>query len=113
METQDKFVETKYVPDPPGTHKVNTFKDKPKAIFSRDNNPLSTQIGGNHYKNFVIQPVEFIIKNKLNFFQGNVIKYICRYMDKNGIEDLKKIKHYIELYIQLEYPNEVQSEQTM
>lgn len=64
---------------------------------------LSEQIGGQHYKNFVIQPIEFIQKNNLSFGQGNIIKYICRYKNKNGAEDLKKIKHYIDLLLQFEY----------
>jgi len=59
------------------------------------------QIGGNHYKEYKIQPIEFIMKNKLSFIQGNVIKYICRYENKNGIEDLEKIKHYCDLAIDL------------
>ena len=61
--------------------------------------PQSKQIGGNHYKNFHIQPYEFISKNDLSFFQGNVIKYVCRYLNKNGIEDIEKIIHYCELEI--------------
>ena len=48
---------------------------------------------------FEIQPYEFIAKNDLTFFQGNVIKYVCRYKHKNGIEDLEKIKHYCDLEI--------------
>jgi len=59
------------------------------------------QIGGTHYKEYKIQPIEFIMKNKLSFIQGNVIKYICRYENKNGIEDLEKIKHYCDLAIDL------------
>ena len=48
-----------------------------------------------------IQPYEFIAKNDLTFFQGNVIKYVCRYKHKNGIEDLEKIKHYCELDLEM------------
>ena len=59
------------------------------------------QIGGKHYKQYKIQPIEFIVKNKLSFIQGCVIKYICRFENKNGIEDLEKIKHYCDLQIQL------------
>jgi len=59
--------------------------------------PQYTQVGGNHYKEFTIQPYEFISKNNLSFFQGNVVKYVCRYLKKNGIEDLEKIIHYCEL----------------
>ena len=61
--------------------------------------PQDRQIGGKHYKNFCIQPYEFISKNNLSFFQGNVVKYACRYLNKNGIEDLEKIIHYCQLEI--------------
>ncbi len=71
-----------------------TNKDIFKDVFPQDK-----QIGGNHYKTFVIQPYEFISKNDLSFFQGNVVKYVCRYLNKNGIEDLEKIKHYCDLEI--------------
>jgi hypothetical protein len=57
------------------------------------------QVGGNHYKKYKIQPVEFIIKNNIGFVEGNVIKYILRFKDKGGIADLEKAKHYIELLI--------------
>ena len=59
--------------------------------------PQDKQIGGAHYKEFPIQPYEFISKNNLSFFQGNVIKYVCRYLHKNGEEDLDKIIHYCQL----------------
>ena len=61
--------------------------------------PQDKQIGGSHYKKFKIQPYEFISHNDLSFFQGNVIKYVCRYMNKNGIQDLEKVIHYCELEI--------------
>ena len=67
-----------------------------KSIF-KDAFHQDKQIGGSHYKSFLIQPYEFISKNDLSFFQGNVIKYVCRYLNKNGIEDLNKIIHYCEL----------------
>jgi len=54
---------------------------------------------GGVIKFFEIQPYEFIAKNDLSFFQGNVVKYVCRYKHKNGIEDLEKIKHYCDLEI--------------
>ena len=71
-----------------------TNKDMFDEVFPQDK-----QIGGSHYKFFTIQPYEFIAKNDLTFFQGNVIKYVCRYKYKNGIEDLEKIKHYCDLEI--------------
>lgn len=60
------------------------------------------QVGGDHYKKMPIQPLEFIAKNNLDFFQGCVIKYILRYKDKNGVEDLKKAIHFIEMMIEME-----------
>ena len=67
------------------------------SIF-KDLEPQEKQIGGKHYKNFHIQPYEFISKNNLSFFQGNVIKYVCRYLFKGtAIQDLDKIIHYCEL----------------
>lgn len=74
-----------------------------------DSNPLKKQEGGSHYKKFPIQPVEFIQKNNLNWCQGNVIKYVTRYKDKNGLEDLKKAKHYIDMLIDFEYQNPKES----
>ena len=65
-------------------------------------NALKLQIGGCHYKGFAIQPVEFIFKNKLNFIQGSIIKYVCRYTEKNGVEDLYKARHYIDMLIEFE-----------
>ena len=55
------------------------------------------QVGGKHYKNFKIQPIEFITANNLNFIQGCVIKYICRFDKKNGNQDIDKAIHYCEL----------------
>jgi len=62
--------------------------------------PSTRQEGGDHYSKHKIQPYTFIQTNGLSFFQGNVIKYVVRYKDKNGIEDLKKIIHYCELEIE-------------
>ncbi len=59
--------------------------------------PLVSQVGGDHYSKLNIQPVEYIIANNLNYLQGNVIKYVTRYRDKNGIEDLKKAEHYLQM----------------
>jgi len=63
------------------------------------------QVGGGHYTKYKIQPTEFIHKNKVPFIEGNIIKYVMRHKEKNGVEDLKKAKHYIDLLIQFEYEN--------
>lgn len=63
---------------------------------------LNTQIGGGHYKGKGIQPVEYIHANDLNFFEGNIVKYITRWKDKGGLEDLEKVIHYTRMLIELE-----------
>lgn len=65
-----------------------------------------TQIGGGHYASYKIQPTEFIHANNVPFIEGNVIKYVMRHRQKNGIEDLKKARHYIDLLIEFEYGKE-------
>jgi hypothetical protein len=66
--------------------------------------PLKSQVGGSHYMGMKIQPVEFIEKNGLSFLEGCVIKRMCRHRNKNGIEDLLKAKHEIDMLIKLVYP---------
>ena len=71
-----------------------------KEGHNTTNNPLDSQVGGNHYKNMAIQPAVYIHKNGIGFLAGAAIKYLSR--KKNGIEDLKKAKHIIEILISLE-----------
>lgn len=59
-------------------------------------------ISPQHYEQFEIEPVEFITQNRLNYLQGNIIKYILRYKQKNGLEDLEKAKTYLEYLINFE-----------
>ena len=61
---------------------------------------INEQIGGTHYRDKAIQPIEYILANDLGFCEGNIIKYVSRYKDKNGLEDLKKAKHYLEFLIE-------------
>jgi len=68
-----------------------------------DKTPLMNQIGGDHYRQGSIQPIEYIHANSMDFFSGNVVKYITRWKYKNGLEDLKKAKHYVELLMEQEY----------
>ena len=66
-------------------------------------NPLEAQIGGTHYSTMQIQPIEYIHANNVPFLEGNIIKYIMRHKKKNGVQDLEKAKHYLEILIQLDY----------
>lgn len=72
---------------------------------------LAAQIGGAHYKDCAIQPIEFIHANKLGYCEGNVVKYISRWRQKNGLVDLEKAKHYIDLLIELEGLNACQQKE--
>lgn len=63
--------------------------------------PLKEQIGGSHYKNFKMQPIELIAKTRCSFIQGNIVKYISRYKEKNGKQDLEKVIHYAKLALGL------------
>lgn len=68
------------------------------------------QEGGNHYKMLPIQPTEYILTNNLGWCESNVIKYISRWQFKNGLEDLKKARHYLDILIERQTP-EVTSEE--
>jgi hypothetical protein len=64
--------------------------------------PRNRQVGGNHYQSMPIQPAEFIHRNGIGFLAGNVIKYVCRYRAKGGVQDLEKARHYIDMLIEEE-----------
>jgi hypothetical protein len=63
---------------------------------------LDVQVGGGHYKTKGIQPIEYIHANNLNFSEGSIVKYITRWREKGGVKDLEKIKHYVDLLIEME-----------
>lgn len=69
----------------------------------KEKNQLNAQVGGEHYKNFKIQPIEFCHANKLGVIESNVVKYVCRHTTKGGKEDIEKAIHYLKLLLQLEY----------
>ena len=63
------------------------------------------EVGGTHYLKQAYQPIQLIAELNLNFFQGNIVKYLTRYKDKNGLEDVNKAVHYAELGSELSPPN--------
>lgn len=73
----------------------------PVAALPPESSALDVQIGGNHYKGMRIQPIQFIVANGIGFLEGNIIKRICRWQVKDGIVDLEKIKHEVDLLIEL------------
>lgn len=80
-------------------HKV-IWVEKPEAQTDKAVNDI--QIGGGHYKERAIQPWDYIAANGLDFFQGNVVKYVTRFREKNGVQDLQKARHYIDKLIEIE-----------
>lgn len=62
---------------------------------------MKKQVGGSHYNKFAIQPTEFIYKNNIPFIEGCAIKYLCRWRDKGGVQDLDKAIHFIEMLKEL------------
>lgn len=71
---------------------------KPTAIGPET--ALDIQVGGDHYKGMKIQPVEFIVANDIPYREANAIKYLCRHKNKNGLQDLKKAAHYVQMLIE-------------
>jgi hypothetical protein len=62
---------------------------------------LNNQVGGEHYKRFIIQPVQFCYRNGLNNCQSEAISYICRAPFKGGKQDVEKAIHTLELWLEL------------
>lgn len=61
------------------------------------------QVGGDHYKKCGIEPVEYIHANGLDFFRGNIVKYVTRDKDKNGAEDIRKVIDYANMILEFDY----------
>lgn len=66
--------------------------------------PSLEQVGGTHYVDKKIQPWDYIAANNLDFFQGSIIKYVTRFRDKGGVDDLRKAQHFLAKLIELSEP---------
>ena len=90
--------------DPPGT---GLFRVKstliPEGMVTQEK-ANNMQVAGDHYKSKAIQPWDFIAANAIGFFEGNAIKYLSRWREKGGVEDLRKARHYIDKLIELYTP---------
>lgn len=75
------------------------MKEENKEANKNDASQSIDNINPQHYQ-LAIQPIDYIVKNNLDFLEGNVIKYVSRYKQKNGLEDLLKAKKYLELLIE-------------
>ena len=83
--------------------KLLTAHTPPFDSVETPKNPLEVQSGGNHYKSMPIQPIEYSMANGLDMCQANVVKYVTRFREKNGVEDLNKARHCIDLLEHFEY----------
>lgn len=77
------------------------LEDFATRVDGKGSSPDETQVGGDHYKDNTIQVWDAIHDWGLGYFSGNVIKYVARHQKKNGIEDLKKARHYLDKLIAL------------
>jgi hypothetical protein len=76
------------------------FANDPQVVEFKKNGPaLKTQVDGNHYVKCAIQPLDYIMANKLGFVEGNIVKYATRWQDKDGVVDLKKARDYLDKLI--------------
>ena len=83
----------------PAQQEASTEETKP---IQQEVKATDTQVGGNHYTKLAIQPMRYSMENGLDALQHTVIKYVTRFRDKNGIEDLEKAKHCIDMLIEFE-----------
>lgn len=58
------------------------------------------QVGGQHYQS-PIQHWDYVVANNLDYFQGQITKYVTRWRNKNGVQDLEKARHFLDKYIEL------------
>ncbi len=80
------------------------MSDNPHSLSGWDDeveaSALDVQVGGGHYKSKGIQPVQYCMANDIGFMEGSVIKYVTRWKDKGGVEDLKKARHFLDMLIE-------------
>lgn len=73
-------------------------RGRPRKVTTTAND---IQEGGSHYKDMPVQPWDYIVANKLGYLEGNIVKYVTRWQSKNGIEDLRKARHYLDKLIEV------------
>lgn len=71
-------------------------------LYTEEESSFHTQIGGEHYKDLPIQPAEYVHKNKIPYLEGSVIYYVTRWRQKNGIADIDKAIHTLQLLKEME-----------
>jgi hypothetical protein len=74
---------------------LKTMKEFEQASKAND-----VQVAGTHYKSKAIQPWDYIVANNLGYLEGNIVKYVSRWKDKGGVDDLRKARHYLDKLIE-------------
>mgnify|MGYP001068898275 CR=1 FL=1 len=73
----------------------------------------NNQVGGTHYSDLTIEPIQFIEANGLGYCEGNIIKYISRWKNKNGVEDIRKAAWYVNRLLQVELASQEAAQETI
>lgn len=81
---------------------AQTFTVSPPSKPFNMSEANKIQVAGSHYKGKTIQPWDFIAANELGYFEGNIVKYVSRWRDKGGVDDLRKAQHYLQKLIELQ-----------
>lgn len=84
--------------------KESLLEKPPADMKQQPEKPQLSQVGGSHYKDLAIQPVEFCQRNGLGYCESSVVKYVCRHRRKNGRQDIEKAIHFLQLLLEIEYP---------
>ena len=88
-------------PPIPTSDQIDLFHDNTRkhtqALKAND-----VQVAGNHYKGKTVQPWDYIVANNLGYLEGNIVKYVSRWKDKGGVDDLRKARHYLDKLIEVQ-----------
>jgi hypothetical protein len=93
-------------PPIPTSDQLDLFHDATRAIIQEQRKQLEAlkandvQVAGTHYKSKAVQPWDYIVANNLGYLEGNIVKYVSRWKDKGGVDDLKKARHYLDKLIE-------------
>jgi len=79
------------------TEQLELFPDEFRDIPTAND----VQVAGTHYKSKAIQPWDYIVANDLGYLEGNIVKYVSRWKDKGGVDDLRKAQHYLAKLIEV------------
>jgi hypothetical protein len=87
-------------PPIPITNQLDLFHEATRKHI-QDLKANDVQVAGTHYKSKAVQPWDYIVANNLGYLEGNIVKYVSRWQDKGGVDDLKKARHYLDKLIEV------------